>query len=84
VQQGASILYFFGISLGINFLFFSKCFKMYNFFAFTFKVCKKCYYDKKNCFEKYNITIKNAEFYAVYKFIDAAFQICPKKMFQKS
>jgi hypothetical protein len=26
-----------------NFLLFSKCLKMYSFFAFAFKVCKKCF-----------------------------------------
>jgi hypothetical protein len=30
-----------------NFLLFEKCLKMYSFFAFAFKVCKKCYYDPK-------------------------------------
>jgi hypothetical protein len=32
------------------FLLFAKCLKMYSFFAFAFKVCKKCYYDPKNFF----------------------------------
>ncbi len=37
-----------------NFLLFAKCLKMYSFFAFAFKVCKKCYYDPKKIFlEKY-------------------------------
>ena len=37
-----------------NFLLFAKCLKMYSFFAFAFKVCKKCYYDPKIFFlEKY-------------------------------
>ncbi len=30
-----------------NFLLFAKCLKMYSFFAFAFKVCKKCYYEPK-------------------------------------
>ncbi len=30
-----------------NVLLFAKCLKMYSFFAFAFKVCKKCYYDPK-------------------------------------
>jgi hypothetical protein len=30
-----------------NFLLFAKCLKMYSFFAFAFKVCKKGYYEKK-------------------------------------
>jgi hypothetical protein len=36
------------------------------FFAFAFIVCKKCY-DPKNI----NMGIKNAEFYADVKFVDA-------------
>ena len=28
--------------------------KMYSFFAFAFKVCKKCFYDPKYCFMKNN------------------------------
>jgi hypothetical protein len=52
---------------------------MYSFFAFAFKVCKKCYYDlKKNFLEKYQYgNQKNAEFYADSKFIDAGFPKCP-------
>jgi hypothetical protein len=50
-----------------NFLHFAKCLKMYSFFAFVFKVCKKCYFDHK----------KNAEFYADFKFIDADLNKCP-------
>ncbi len=46
---------------------------MYSFFAFTFKVCKKCYYDPKKFFlEKY-------QFYADFKFVDAGFQTCSFK-----
>ncbi len=49
------------------------------FFAFAFKVCKKCYYDPKNFFlEKYQYGYqKNAEFCADFKFVDAGFQKCP-------
>jgi hypothetical protein len=49
-----------------NFLNFAKCSKMYSFFAFAFKVCKKCYFDQKN-----------AEFYADFKFIYADLYKCP-------
>ncbi len=51
---------------------------MYNFFAFAFKVCNKCYYDPKKFFrEKYHDGYqKNAEFYADFKFVDAGFQKC--------
>jgi hypothetical protein len=47
--------------------------KMYIFFAFALKVCKKCYYDLKNFFlDKYQYGYqKNAEFYADFKCIDA-------------
>jgi hypothetical protein len=48
------------------------------FFAFAFKVCKKCYYDPKKIFlEKYHYGYqKNAELYADFKFVDAGFQKC--------
>ncbi len=46
---------------------------MYSFFAFTFKVCKKCYYDpQKNYLEKY-------QFNEDFKFVDAGFQNCSFK-----
>ncbi len=62
-----------------NFLLFAKCLKMYSFFAFTFKDCKKCYYDPKNFFlEKYQYGYqKHAEFYADFKFVDADLNKCP-------
>ncbi len=46
---------------------------MYSFFAFAFKVCKKCYYDPKQFFlDKISMWVsKNAEFYADFKFADA-------------
>ena len=52
--------------------------KCTDFFAFAFKVCKKCYYDPKFFFlEKYPFGYqKNAEFYADFKFVDAGFQKC--------
>ena len=52
---------------------------MYSFFAFAFKVCKKCCNDpKKNFLEKYQDGYqKNAEFHADFKFVDAGFQKCP-------
>ena len=52
---------------------------MYIFFAFAFKVCKKCYYDPKKFFlEKYKYGYqKNAEFYADFKFVDADLNKCP-------
>ena len=54
---------------------------MYSFFAFAFKVCKKCYYDPKKFFlEKYQYRYqKNAEFYADFKFVDAGFQKSPQQ-----
>ncbi len=60
------------------FLLFAKCLKMYSFFAFAFKVCKKFYYDPKKFFlEKYHYGYqKNAEFYADFKFVDAGFRKC--------
>ncbi len=45
------------------------------FFAFAFKVCKKCYYDPKFFFLKNIIMgIKKTEFYADFKLVDAGFQ----------
>jgi hypothetical protein len=51
---------------------------MFSFFAFAFKVCKKCYYYPKKIFlEKYHYGYrKNAEFYADFRFVDAGFQKC--------
>jgi hypothetical protein len=82
---GFNFIYFFGISKidrycqKNNFLLFAKCLKMYSFFAFAFKVCKKCYYDPKYFFlEKYQYGYqKDVEFYADFKFVDAGFQKCP-------
>ncbi len=61
-----------------NFLLYAKCLKMCSFFAFAFKVCKKCYYDPKIYFlEKYHYRYqKNAEFYADFKFVDADLNKC--------
>ena len=51
---------------------------MYSFFAFAFKICKKCNYDPKNFFLKnINMGIKNAEFYADFKFVNADLNKCP-------
>ena len=52
---------------------------MYSFFAFAFKVCKKCYYDPTTFFlEKYHYGYKkNAEFYTDFKFVDADLNKCP-------
>jgi hypothetical protein len=49
------------------------------FFAFAFKVCKKGYYDPKKFFlQKYQYGyLKNAEFCADFKFVDAGFQKYP-------
>jgi hypothetical protein len=51
------------------------------FFAFAFKVCKKCYYDPKKFFlEKYHYGYqKNAEFYADFNFVDADLNKSPYK-----
>jgi hypothetical protein len=69
------------ISKKNNFLLLAKCLKIYSFFAFAFKVCKKCYYNPKQIFlEKYhNGYRKNAEFYSDFKFVDAAFRNAPNK-----
>ena len=50
-----------------------------DFFAFAFKVCKKCYYDPKNFFlETYQYGYqKNAEFYADFKYVNADLNKCP-------
>ncbi len=63
----------------ITFYFLQNVWKCTVFFAFAFKVCKKCYYDPKKIFpEKYQYGYKkNAEFYADSKFVDAGFQKCP-------
>jgi hypothetical protein len=60
-----------------NFLLFAKCLKMDSFFAFVFKVCKSAIMTQ--IFFSWKISIwvsKNAEFYAVFKFIDAALNKC--------
>jgi hypothetical protein len=62
----------------ITFYFLQNVSKYTVFFAYAFKVCKKCYYDPNNFFLT-NIIMgikKNAEFYADFKFVDAGFQKC--------
>ncbi len=49
---------------------------MYSFFAFAFKVCKKCYYVPKNFLLK-NIIMGIKKFYADFKFVDADLNKCP-------
>ncbi len=62
----------------ITFYFLQNVWKCTDFFAFAFKVCKKCYYDPKKFFLKnINTGIKNAEFYADFKFVDADLNKCP-------
>ncbi len=63
----------------IKFYFFQNVWKCTVFFAFAFKVYKKCYYDPKNFFlEKYQYAYKKkAEFYADFKFVDADLNQCP-------
>jgi hypothetical protein len=48
----------------------AKCLTMYIFFAFAFKVCKKCQNDHQQfvC-QKVNMGIKNIELYADLKFV---------------
>jgi hypothetical protein len=90
--RGLQFYTFFGISIGITrrmidigkkitFYFLQNVWKCIVFFAFAFKVCKKCYYYLKNFFfEKYHYGYqKNAEFYADFKFIDAGFQKCSQQ-----
>jgi hypothetical protein len=87
--RGLQFYNFFGISIGIKwrmiaigkkitFYFLQNVWKCTVFFAFAFKVCKKCYYDPKKFFlEKFHYgNQKNAEFYADFKFVDAGFQKC--------
>ncbi len=63
----------------ITFYFLQNVWKCTVFFAFAFKVWKKCYYDPKEIFlEKYQYGFqKNAEFHADFKYVDASFQKCP-------
>ena len=62
----------------ITFYFLQNVWKCTDFFAFAFKVCKKCYYDPKFFLEKYQYMYKkNAEFYADFKFVDADLDKCP-------
>jgi hypothetical protein len=63
----------------ITFYFLQNVGKCTVFFAFAFKVCKKCYYDPNKFFlQKYHYGyLKNAEFFADFKFVDAGFQKCP-------
>ncbi len=88
--RGLQFYTFFGISIGIKrrlidiakkitFYFLQNVWKCTVFFAFAFKVCKKCYYDPKKFFlEKYQYGYqKNAEFYADFEFVDAGFQKYP-------
>ncbi len=61
-----------------TFYFLQNVWKCTVFFAFAFKVCKKCYYDPKFFFLEYiTMGIKNAEFYADFKFVDAGFKKWP-------
>jgi hypothetical protein len=65
-----TFLYFFENPIGfqrrmIDFgkkLLFTRCLKMYSFFAFTFKVCKVLLRPKYIFCQKVNMGIKNAEF----------------------
>ncbi len=53
---------------------------MYSFFAFAFKVCKKCYYyAKENFVKNINIGINNTELYADFKIVDADLNKCRLK-----
>jgi hypothetical protein len=57
---------------------------MHSFFAFLFKVRKKCYYGPKFFFhENINMGTKNAEFYADFKFVDADLKKFPKKSYSQ-
>jgi hypothetical protein len=53
-------------------------FENVQFFAFAFKVCKKCSYDPTNFLnEEYQYWYQeNAEYYAHFKFIDVGSQSC--------
>ncbi len=63
----------------ITFYFLQNVWKCTVFFAFAFKVCKKCYYDPKFFFlENYHYGYqKNAEFNADFKFVDDDLNKCP-------
>ncbi len=63
----------------ITFYFLQNVGKCTVFFAFVFKVCKKCYYDqKKFILEKYRYGYqKKAEFCADFKFVGDGFWKCP-------
>jgi hypothetical protein len=72
LPQRAYILYFFENPIGfqrrmIDFgkqLLFTRCLKMYSFFAFTFKVCKVLLWPKYFFCQKVNMGVKiNAEFW---------------------
>ena len=54
---------------------------MYSFFAFAFKVRKKCYYDPKNFFmENINMGIKKTQNYMlISNLLMPAFENVPKK-----
>ncbi len=90
IQQGASILHFFGIPIGIKrrmidigkkitFLLFAKCIKMYSFFRICiWSLQKVLLWPKKFISWKISIWVsKNSEFYADFKLVDAGFQKCP-------
>ncbi len=51
---------------------------MYSFFAFALKYAKSAIKTQKKFFLKnINMGIKNAEFYADFKFVDADLNKCP-------
>jgi hypothetical protein len=51
---------------------------MYNFFAFAFKVQKVLLFmTQQFCVKNINTALKNAEFYADFKFVDVYLSKCP-------
>jgi hypothetical protein len=51
-------------------------FEKYGFCAFSFKVRTKRSYDPKMLCKKINLGIKNADFLADFKFVDAGIKKC--------
>jgi hypothetical protein len=60
-----------------NFLRFAKCLKMYSFFRICILRLRKVLLWPKFFFFNINMGIKNAEFYADFKFVDADLNKCP-------
>jgi hypothetical protein len=60
------------------FLLFARYLKCTVFFAFVIKICNKCYCHPNIFFQNLSMGMKNAEFYADFKFVDAVKKVISK------